>query len=122
MEEEPSAEQLHDAVRRQTIANQFCAVFMGSAFKNKGVQLLLNAVTNYLPNPTEIRNVALDRNNEEAEVVLDPADSTKPLVALAFKLEESRFGQLTYMRVYQVCDGAQPAVPIALSQAGRRVH
>ena len=99
-EEEPSVEQLHAAIRRQTVARKFVPVFMGSAFKNKGVQLLLDGVAHYLPAPVEVENKALDVKNNEAEVVL-ACDPAAPLVALAFKLEESRFGQLTYIRVYQ---------------------
>lgn len=99
-EEEPSVEQIQAAIRRQTIAQKFVPVFMGSAFKNKGVQLLLDGVNAYLPAPSEIANKALDVDNGESEVQLK-CDPTSPLVALAFKLEESRFGQLTYIRVYQ---------------------
>lgn len=99
-EEEPTPKQLKDAIRRQTIARKFVPVFMGSAFKNKGVQLLLDGVNDYLPAPAEVRNVALDVSNEEAEVELK-CDAAAPLVALAFKLEESKFGQLTYVRIYQ---------------------
>ena len=75
---------------------------MGSAYKNKGVQLLLDGVNRYLPAPNEMRNVALDQaaGVDAAEVDLK-CDPTAPLVMLAFKLEESRFGQLTYLRVYQ---------------------
>lgn len=99
-EKEPTPEQVKQAIRRQTINLNFVPVFMGSAYKNKGVQLLLDGVCDYLPNPSEKRSVAMDRNNNEAEVDLKP-DGKAPLVALAFKLEESRFGQLTYMRLYQ---------------------
>lgn len=99
-EELPTAEQLRSAIRRQTIAQQFVAVFMGSAFKNRGVQLLLDGVVNYLPAPTQVPNVALDLSKNEQEVSLVCSPSA-PLVALAFKLEESRFGQLTYLRIYQ---------------------
>jgi len=99
-EEEPTVEQIKAAVRRQTIARKFVPVFMGSAYKNKGVQLLLDGVNDYLPSPPEVQNVALDLSKSEAEVQLQ-CDSNLPLVALAFKLEESRFGQLTYIRVYQ---------------------
>uniref|UniRef100_A0A7S3MFH5 Elongation factor G, mitochondrial n=1 Tax=Spumella elongata TaxID=89044 RepID=A0A7S3MFH5_9STRA len=99
-EEEPTPKQLKDAIRRQTIARKFVPVFMGSAFKNKGVQLLLDGVNDYLPAPPEVRNVALDVSNGEAEVELK-CDGGAPLVALAFKLEESKFGQLTYVRIYQ---------------------
>jgi elongation factor G len=73
---------------------------MGSAYKNKGVQLLLDAVVRYLPNPTEVENTAVDLSADEAPIVL-ASDSQKPLVCLAFKLEEGRYGQLTYTRVYQ---------------------
>jgi hypothetical protein len=73
---------------------------VGSAYKNKGVQLLLDAVTYYLPNPTEKENIALDQNNAEEKVVLK-SDASLPFVALAFKLDEGRYGQLTYMRIYQ---------------------
>ena len=72
----------------------------GSAYKNKGVQLLLDAVTYYLPSPDEKENIALDQHNNEAKVVLT-SDAKDPLVALAFKLDDGRYGQLTYMRIYQ---------------------
>ena len=97
---DPTVEQIKTAIRKQTVARTFVPVFMGSAYKNKGVQLLLDGVSEYLPSPPEISNVALDQKNEEREVNL-ACDADKPLVALAFKLEESRFGQLTYIRVYQ---------------------
>ena len=93
-------EQLAAGIRRATIALNFVPVFMGSAYKNKGVQKLLDGVSAYLPAPFEKRNIAMDRDADEAEVEV-LADSKLPLVALAFKLEESRFGQLTYMRIYQ---------------------
>jgi len=100
MEEEPSQEQLKAAIRKATIAQTLCPVFMGTALKNSGVQLLLDGVIDYLPAPTDVVNKALDQSKGEEEVAL-ASDSTLPLVALAFKLEESKFGQLTYMRVYQ---------------------
>jgi|UniRef100_A0A7R9XTD9 elongation factor G len=100
MGEEPTTEQLLAAIRRATIANTFSPLFMGSAYKNRGVQLLLDGVVDYLPAPSEVQNVALDLKNEEAPVVLSN-DPSKPLVSLAFKLEEGKFGQLTYLRVYQ---------------------
>lgn len=99
-EEEPTVAQIKAAIRRQTILRKFVPMFMGSAYKNKGVQLLLDGVNDYLPAPVEIQNNALDISNEEALVPLDCLPS-KPLVALAFKLQESRFGQLTYVRIYQ---------------------
>jgi elongation factor G len=100
LEQEPTAKQIKAAIRRQTIALKFCPVLMGSAYKNKGVQLLLDAVIDYLPNPTEVQNHALDTKKNEDKVILQ-SRADAPLVALAFKLEEGRFGQVTYMRVYQ---------------------
>ncbi|KAK9733138.1 hypothetical protein RND81_04G046100 [Saponaria officinalis] len=95
-----SSSDLEDAIRRVTVARKFVPVFMGSAFKNKGVQSLLDGVLDYLPCPTEVTNYALDQNNDEEKVMLS-GSPTGPLVALAFKLEEGRFGQLTYLRIYE---------------------
>ena len=100
MGDEPSVEELKGAIRRATVAKTFAPLFMGSAFKNRGVQLLLDGVVDYLPAPHEVDNVALDLDAEEAPVVLK-TDPKAPLVGLAFKLEEGRFGQLTYLRIYQ---------------------
>ncbi|KAL9183212.1 hypothetical protein ACHAXT_004999 [Thalassiosira profunda] len=100
MEEEPTEEQLKAAIRRQTVACNFVPVFMGSAFKNKGVQKLLDGVVDYLPEPAEKQNFALDRSKDEARVEVT-CKKDDPLLALAFKLEETPFGQLTYMRIYQ---------------------
>ncbi|MBC8133390.1 MAG: elongation factor G [Deltaproteobacteria bacterium] len=99
-EQEPTIEQLRAAIRRATISLKMTPVFIGSAYKNKGVQLLLDAVTQYLPYPREVQNIALDQNNAEAKVILE-TDPKKPFVGLAFKLEDGKYGQLTYMRVYQ---------------------
>lgn len=96
----PDVPQLREAIRKATLSLNFTPVMMGSAYKNKGVQLLLDAVTYYLPNPTERENIALDQNNNEEKVTLLSEDS-KPFVGLAFKLDEGRYGQLTYMRIYQ---------------------
>jgi elongation factor G len=100
MEEEPTEEQLLAGLRRATIARTMTPVYMGSAFKNRGVQPLLDGVRDLLPSPLEHPVSALDLNNNEAKVDLE-VDASKPLVSLAFKLEEGRFGQLTYLRVYQ---------------------
>jgi elongation factor G len=100
LEENVEEEMVKEAIRAGTLSMDLTPVFMGSAYKNKGVQLLLNAVTRYLPNPTEITNTAVDLGNDEAEVTVE-TDPTKPLVILAFKLEDGRYGQLTYVRVYQ---------------------
>ncbi len=94
------AEMLRKAIRKATLSLKFIPVMMGSAYKNKGVQLLLDAVGHYLPHPAESHNEALDQRNNEAKVVLE-SDPSKPFVGLAFKLEDGRFGQLTYMRIYQ---------------------
>jgi len=99
-DETPTEDELRAAVRRATLALKITPVFMGSAYKNKGVQILLDGVLAYLPNPTDIVNEGLDQANNEAKVQLVP-DASKPFVGLAFKLEEGRYGQLTYMRVYQ---------------------
>ena len=98
--EDISVAELRKAIRTATLSLKFTPVMMGSAFKNKGVQLLLNAVTYYLPNPSEVSNEALDQDNNEAKVELT-SDPTKPFVGLAFKLEDGKYGQLTYMRIYQ---------------------
>jgi elongation factor G len=89
-----------DAVRKGTLARKLTPVFLGSAYKNKGVQPLLDAVNRYLPCPADVENTALDLDHEEAQVILLP-DSSLPIVALAFKLEDGTYGQLTYVRVYQ---------------------
>ena len=89
-----------EAIRRGVIALKFVPVFMGSAFKNKGVQKLLDGVSDYLACPYDIVNKGKELGNEENEVIMD-SDPEKPLVCLAFKLEDGRYGQLTYVRVYQ---------------------
>lgn len=100
MEEMPDVETIKAAIRRQTIACAFVPVFMGSAFKNKGVQPLLDGVVDYLPQPVEKENFALDRTKDE-EPVRITGKSEDQLLALAFKLDETQYGQLTYMRIYQ---------------------
>ncbi len=100
LEDRATEEMIHAALRAGVLAREITPVFLGSAYKNKGVQPLLDAVVHYLPCPADVENVALDTENEEAEVPL-ATDPSKPLVALAFKLEDGRYGQLTYVRVYQ---------------------
>ncbi|KAF2856918.1 elongation factor G, mitochondrial [Plenodomus tracheiphilus IPT5] len=99
-EQEPSVQQIKAAIRRATIALKFTPVMMGSALADKSVQPMLDAVCDYLPNPSEVENMALDKKRKEAPVKLVSYNSL-PFVGLAFKLEESTFGQLTYIRVYQ---------------------
>lgn len=100
MGEEPTEDEMRKAIRAGVIGLKLVPVFCGSAFKNKGVQLLLDAVTSYLPTPNEKREYALDLENNENKLDLFP-DNDKPLCALAFKLQVTPFGQLTYMRIYQ---------------------
>jgi elongation factor G len=100
LEGEPTEKMIKDAIRKGTLALELAPVFMGSAYKNRGVQCLLDAITMYMPNPMDIRNVALDLRNDEQELVLT-SKSEDPLVCLAFKLEDGRYGQLTYIRIYQ---------------------
>lgn len=100
LEEQPTEDQLKAAIRRATISLKFTPVFMGTALANKSVQPMLDGVVDYLPNPSEVQNLALDKKRKEASVKLVPYNSL-PMVGLAFKLEESNFGQLTYIRVYQ---------------------
>ena len=90
---------LVEAIRRATIALKLVPVFLGSAYKNKGVQRLLDGVVQYLPEPREVVNEAVDLNKNEEKVVI-PCDPAGPMLAFAFKLEDGRYGQLTYLRVY----------------------
>jgi elongation factor G len=101
-EAEITEELIMGAVRTGTIRREMTPVFLGSAYKNKAVQPLLNAVINYLPCPLDIKNEAMDMDNNEETVILE-SDFNKPTVALAFKLEDGQYGQLTYIRVYQGC-------------------
>ena len=99
-EEKVTEALIEEAVRKGTLLRQLTPVFLGSAYKNVGVQLLLDGVTKYLPSPPEVENIALDLDHESAPVTLSP-DPAMPFVALAFKLEVTPYGQLTYLRVYQ---------------------
>jgi elongation factor G len=99
-EKEIPTELLWTAIREGVITRRITPVLMGSAYKNKGVQPLLNAVNMFLPCPNDVQNTALDIKNEETPVILS-GEQKDPLVSLAFKLEDGPFGQLTYIRVYQ---------------------
>lgn len=101
LEEEPiSNEELIAAIRKATIAMHITPVYVGTAKQNKGIQTLLDGVGMFLPSPAEVKNYALDLDENEKEVLL-VNDSSRPTVALAFKLEDGKYGQLTYMRIYQ---------------------
>jgi len=100
LEERATEDQILDAVRLGTISRKMTPVFMGSAYKNKGIQSLLDAAVYYLPNPAEVDNFATDLEHEDREIKLE-SDPDADTVALAFKLEDGPYGQLTYIRIYQ---------------------
>jgi elongation factor G len=100
MEQEPSEDEIKRAIRKACISLQMTPVFMGSAYKNKGVQKLLDGVVDYLPTPKEVVNEGYDQDQNELKVQL-AIDPNKPFVGYAFKLQETQFGQLTYVRLYQ---------------------
>ena len=98
--EEPDVDTIKNCIRKGTIALEFFPTYCGSAFKNKGVQLVLDAVVDYLPSPTEVPpqpEVDLE-GNETGEFAT--VDIDKPLRALAFKIMDDRYGALTFIRIY----------------------
>ncbi|MFM7075397.1 MAG: elongation factor G, partial [Planctomycetaceae bacterium] len=99
-EEQPTEEEIHAIVKGAVQSQSITPVFCGSAYKNKGVQTLLDAVVRYLPNPLERKVIAKkwDKPDEAFDLTPDPA---KPLVAMAFKIVDDPYGQLTFMRLYQ---------------------
>ena len=100
LEDRATEDLIHEAVRRGTIARELVPVFMGTAYRNKGIQPLLDGIVRYLPNPMDVTNTAVDLDADGAEIELR-TDPAAPTVALAFKLEEGPYGQLTYIRIYQ---------------------
>jgi elongation factor G len=101
LEDRVTPELIREAIRRGTLSLKLTPVMMGSAYKNRAVQLLLDGVTHYLPCPSDVVNEAIDLDTNESKKIELKSDPTLPTVALAFKLEDGRYGQLTYMRVYQ---------------------
>lgn len=98
-EEEVPKQLIWDTIRQGTLNLEFIPVLLGSAVKNKGIQNLLDAVTLYLPSPQEREAITADDVATQQQVKVAP-DASNPLVALAFKLIEDEFGQLTYIRIY----------------------
>jgi len=98
--EEPTIEEIKRCLRNGTIKMDFFPTFCGSSFKNKGVQLVLDGVIDYLPCPTEVKpqpEVDLEGNPTGEFAIVD---AEKPLRALAFKIMDDRFGALTFLRIY----------------------
>ncbi len=100
LEDRVTEDLIHEAIRKGTIARELTPVFIGSAYKNIGVQPLLDGIIHYMPSPIDVENTAFDIDQEEKIISLT-SESNAPLVALAFKLEISPYGQLTYLRIYQ---------------------
>lgn len=99
-EKEIPQDMIVDTIREATINRDIVPLMMGSAFKNKGVQTLLDAVCDYLPSPLDRANFARDHENDGTEVPLS-ADPDAPVVAMVFKITDETFGQLNYTRIYQ---------------------
>jgi elongation factor G len=101
LSEEPVGENLVHTIVRDAVQSQgLTPVFLGSAYRNKGVQLLLDAIVRYLPSPLEAPVKAKKHDDPTQDFPLEP-DPQKPFVAMAFKLVDDSFGQLTFMRLYQ---------------------
>ncbi|MEC4090206.1 MULTISPECIES: elongation factor G [Pseudoalteromonas] len=99
--EMPSLEQIKACIRKGTRDLAFFPTFCGSAFKNKGMQLVLDAVVDYLPAPTEVDPQPLtDKDTGEPTGEVATVDAEQPLKALAFKIMDDRFGALTFIRIY----------------------
>jgi len=101
LEEQPVEEgMIRETIREATINRDIVPLMMGAAFKNKGIQPLMDAVCDFLPSPLDRSSFARDHDNEGSEIPL-AADPDAPLVAMVFKIADESFGQLSYIRVYQ---------------------
>jgi elongation factor G len=118
LEDRVTEDMIHEAVRKGTLSLGLTPVFIGTAIKNKGIQPLLDAVVRYLPSPLEVTNTANDRNT--GEVVQLESKFDLPLVLMAFKLDETQFGQLTYIRIYQ--GSMKKGDELINSRSGRKVR
>ena len=98
--EELTEAEIKRAIRKGTLAFDFVPILCGSAFKNKGVQPMLDAVIDYLPSPLDIPPTEGTKPNHEDEILVRQADENEPFAALAFKIVADPFGKLTYFRVY----------------------
>lgn len=99
-EEEVTEDLIHKLVRQATIEQDLTPVYLGSAFKNKGVQPLMDAINRYLPSPLDREVRASDPNDPETIITLE-SDSQKKFAGMAFKIVDDEYGQLTFMRIYQ---------------------
>jgi elongation factor G len=99
-EEEVSEQMIHDLVRHAVIEQEFTPVYLGTAYRNKGVQPLLDAIVRYLPSPLDCDVKGKDPKDQEKVIELSP-DPAKPFVGMAFKIVDDEFGQLTFTRIYQ---------------------
>ena len=118
-EKEISETTIHDAVSKGVQTLEFCPVFLGSAFKNRGVQPLLDALTRYLPSPLDA-DPSQATDLESGEKLTLECDPDKPTIAMAFKLTEEQFGQLTYTRIYQ--GSLNKGDQIVNSRTGRKLR
>jgi elongation factor G len=100
LEDQATPELIHDAIRRGVLSLELTPVLIGSAYKNRGVQPLMDAVNHYLPSPADLPINAVDLDHDGVAVALE-ADPDRQTVAYAFKLDEGRYGQLTFLRLYQ---------------------
>jgi elongation factor G len=117
--EEPTQKEFDAIVRKAVIANELVPVYMGSAFKNRGVQLMLDAVLKYLPSPKDVTNFAKKVGAEDETVPLK-SDASEPLVCMAFKITDETFGQLTYTRIYQ--GTLKKGMTLENSRTGKRLR